>query len=249
MWDSVPFSHVKTDVHDREIATMFDRIAARYDFLNRVLSFGTDIGWRRRALALAGIERGQAVLDVGAGTGDLSFAAAALGARVVAVDLSPGMLAVLARRGGADHADHAGHAGERSLIQALVGTAEALPVPDACVDRIITGFTVRNVGDLPRALAEFRRVLRPGGRTVILELSHPPSATFARLYSFYFDRVAPVVAGLLGGDREAYRYLPRSLRPFPDADRLAGLLRDAGFRNVAYQRLTLGIAAIHTGEA
>jgi len=228
-----------SEAHDREIAAMFDRIAARYDFLNRVLSFGTDIGWRRRALARAGIQPGHAVLDVGAGTGDLSFAAASECARVVAVDLSAGMLAVLARRATPL---------QQSRIQTLVGNAEALPVPDASIDRLVTGFTVRNVGDLRRALAEFHRVLRPGGRAVILELSHPPSAAFARLYSFYFDRVAPAVAGLLGGDREAYRYLPRSLRPFPEAARLAEMLRDAGFVRVAYERVTFGIAAIHTAE-
>lgn len=218
---------------------MFDRIAARYDFLNRVLSFGTDIGWRKRALARAGIERGQTVLDIGAGTGDLSFAAASRGAHVLAVDLSAGMLAVLARRA---------TAGQLRLIQPLVGTAEALPVPDGSVDRIVTGFTVRNVGDLPRAFADFRRVLRPGGRAVILELSHPQHPAFARLYSFYFDRIAPAVAALLGGEREAYRYLPRSLRPFPGAEPLAELLRSAGFATVRFERLTLGIAAIHIAE-
>lgn len=226
--------------HDREIAAMFDRIAARYDFLNRVLSFGTDIGWRRRALAQAGIQRGHAVLDIGAGTGDLSFAAVASGARVLAVDLSAGMLAVLARRATAE---------QRARIEPLVGNAEQLPLPDASVDRIVTGFTVRNVGDLARACAEFKRVLRPGGRVVILELSHPQNAAFAGLYSFYFGRIAPAVAALLGGDREAYRYLPRSLRPFPDAERLAGMLREAGFQRVTFERLTLGIAAIHVAES
>ena len=219
---------------------MFDRIAARYDFLNRVLSFGTDIGWRKRALARAGIQRGHAVLDVGAGTGDLSFAAAAQGAQVVAIDLSPGMLAVLERRATAD---------QRTRIQPLIGNAQDLPLPDASIDRIITGFTVRNVHDLARAFAEFRRVLRPGGRAVILELSHPPSAVFARLYSFYFDRIAPAVGALLGGDREAYRYLPRSLGPFPKAERLAEMLREAGFQRVTFERLTFGIAAIHVAEA
>ena len=222
---------------------MFDKIAARYDFLNRVLSFGTDIGWRRRALARAAIERGHAVLDVGAGTGDLSFAAAARGASVVAVDLSAGMLAVLAHRATRQHLE------QRARIQPLVGNAEQLPLPDRSVDRIISGFAVRNIGDLGRAFSEFRRVLRPGGRVVILELSHPPSAIFAGLYSFYFERVAPAVAGLLGGDREAYRYLPRSLRPFPEAERLAEMLRDAGFRNVSFERLTFGIAAIHIAES
>jgi demethylmenaquinone methyltransferase / 2-methoxy-6-polyprenyl-1,4-benzoquinol methylase len=230
------------DAHDREIATMFDRIAARYDFLNRMLSFGTDTGWRRRAIAHADIRPGTSVLDVGAGTGDLSFAAAALGAQVVAIDLSAGMLAVLVSRA------RRATAAQASRIRPLVGSAESLPLPDGSVDRIVTGFTVRNVGDLGRAFAEFRRVLRPGGRAVVLELSHPPSAAFARLYSFYFDRIAPAVAALLGGDREAYRYLPRSLRPFPEPERLAAMLREAGFRTVTYERLSLGIAAIHIAE-
>lgn len=228
-----------SDAHDSEIATMFDRIAARYDFLNRVLSFGTDIGWRRRALVHADVRAGTVVLDVGAGTGDLSFAAASRGARVVAVDLSAGMLAVLVRRATGP---------QRARIQPVIGTAESLPLPDASVDRIVTGFTVRNVGDLQRAFAEFRRVLRPDGRAVVLELSHPPSAAFARLYSLYFDRIAPAVAALLGGDRQSYRYLPRSLRPFPDAERLARMLTDAGFGRVSFERLTFGIAAVHIAE-
>lgn len=226
-------------MHDREISSMFDRIAARYDFLNRVLSFGTDIGWRRRALARCDIRGGASVLDVGAGTGDLALEALSRGAQTIAIDLSSGMLAVLGRRARSAHA---------TGLVAIVGNAEALPVADGSIDRIISGFTVRNVGDLPRALREFRRVLRPGGRAVILELSHPPSAAFGRLYALYFERIAPAIAVALGGDREAYRYLPRSLRPFPDADRLAGLLTDAGFTRVSYERLSFGIAAIHVAE-
>lgn len=228
-----------TDEHDSEIAAMFDRIAKRYDFLNRVLSFGTDIAWRRRAIDLAGVREGLIVLDLGAGTGDLSFAAAARGARVVAIDLSPGMLAVLGRRA---------TAAQRSGVTPVVGNGERLPLPDASVDRIVSGFTVRNVGDLARAFAELRRVLKPGGRATVLELSHPPSPAFARLYSFYLERVLPAVAVLLGADPEAYRYLPRSLRRFPEPERLAAMLREAGFGRVTYERMTFGIAAIHVAD-
>jgi demethylmenaquinone methyltransferase/2-methoxy-6-polyprenyl-1,4-benzoquinol methylase len=238
MRDRLAFAHVN-DPHDREIAAMFDRVATRYDFLNRVLSFGTDIGWRRRTIALAEIGPGLVVLDVGAGTGDLSFAAAALGARVIALDLSAGMLAVLS---------HRAIGAQRAAIQPLVASVERIPLPDASIDRVVSGFTIRNVGDLPRAFAELRRVARPGGRAAILELSHPPSPLFGPLYAFYFAQVLPRMARLLGGDPDAYRYLPRSLARFPDPDRIAALLRDAGFVRVTYERVTFGIAAIHIAE-
>ena len=222
--------------HDAGIAAMFDRIAPRYDLLNRILSFGTDVAWRRRAVGLARLGPGERALDLGAGTGDL--AAALLGtapasARVIGLDLSPGMLAVSRRR----------LAGPR--YGAVIANAEALPLGDASVDRVISGFVLRNIGDLPRALREMRRVLRPGGAAVLLELSHPTQPAFARLYRWYFEVLAPRIAAALGGDPDAYRYLPRSLRPFPGAEALADLVRAAGFDDVRFERLTGGIAAIH----
>lgn len=222
---------------------MFDRIAPRYDALNRVLSFGTDVGWRRRTVALARLGPGERALDIGAGTGDLAIGvlrASHPASAVVALDLAPRMLAVAQRRlrGGL----------ERRAVT-VVGNAEAIPLPDASVDRIVSGFTLRNIGDLPRALREMRRVLRPGGRIALLELSHPPNALFARVYRWYFEAVAPNLAALLGGDPAAYRYLPRSLRPFPRAEVLAGMVGDAGFVDVRFERLTFGIAAIHTATS
>lgn len=222
--------------HDRRVAEMFDRISPRYDLLNRVLSFGTDRSWRRRAVVLARLQAGGRAVDVGAGTGDLTFAlerASGPGAVVVAADLSKGMLDVARRRG---------------PVRAVLASAEALPFRAGSLDRVISGFTVRNVGDLRTALREFRRVLRPGGRAVILELSHPRGPVFPALYRLYFEAIAPRIAVLFGGDPAAYRYLPRSLRAFPGAEALAELLRDAGFARVSVERLTLGIAAIHVAE-
>ncbi|MDE3113502.1 MAG: ubiquinone/menaquinone biosynthesis methyltransferase [Chloroflexota bacterium] len=219
---------------------MFDRISPRYDLLNRVLSLGTDVSWRRRAISRARLGAGERAVDVGVGTGDLSaglLAASAPTSSVVGLDLAPRMLEMSGRRLRRYGARYA----------SVVGSATALPFRDAAFDRIVTGFTIRNVGDLPRALREFRRVLRPGGRAVLLELSHPVAA-LAPLYWWYFERVAPLVAVALGGDRDAYRYLPRSLRAFPTAERLAALVRDAGFARVRLERLTLGIAALVTAE-
>lgn len=230
--------------HDREVATMFDRIAPRYDLLNRVLSFGTDLAWRRRAIALARLGPGERAVDVGAGTGDLTIGllrASDKTSIAIAYDLAPRMLAIARAR--LDSAGLTRHA------PVVVGNAESLPLPDASLDRVISGFTLRNIGDLPRALRETKRVLRPGGRAVLLELSHPPDGRFDTLYRWYFESLAPRIASALGGDPAAYRYLPRSLRPFPTAERLAALIAEAGFGDVRFERLTFGIAAIHVATA
>ncbi len=222
---------------------MFDRIAPRYDRLNRLLSFGVDVGWRRRAVALARLGDGERAVDIGAGTGDLSFAlltSSAPSASVLGIDISARMLSISRAR-----ADRS-RLGDR--YRTLLASAEDLPLPDASVDRIVSAFTLRNLGALARALRELRRVLRPDGRAVLLELSHPADPAFAALYHFYFGCVLPPLAVALGGDSDAYRYLPRSLRAFPGAEALAELMRGAGFAQVRYERLAMGIAAIHVGE-
>jgi demethylmenaquinone methyltransferase/2-methoxy-6-polyprenyl-1,4-benzoquinol methylase len=238
---------VKRDVarseHDRRIADMFDRVAPRYDALNRILSGGRDVGWRRRAIALARLGPREIALDVGVGTGDLAFGlleASDSSARVIGVDLSPVMLDAVRRRAETSR--------ERRFAPALA-TAEGLPFANGAFDRVVAGFAVRNFGDLALGLREMRRVLRAGGRAIVLELSTPPNPLVAAAYRLYFHRLSPLVASTLGGDAAAYRYLPRSVAAFPDADGLAVRMRDAGFARVRYERLNLGIAAIHVGEA
>jgi len=222
---------------------MFDRIAPRYDLLNRLLSFGTDLSWRRRALEAARLGEAGRALDVGTGTGDFALALLARAPRsatVTGVDISPGMLQIAGRR--------AAKAGLGPRYERLIASVESLPFADGVFDVAMAGFVIRNVGDIPLGLREMRRVLRPGGRAVILDLHTPRNPTVRRLYRSY-SFISPRLAAALGGDPEAYRYLPRSIEAFYDPEALATLLRNAGFTHVRFERLTFGIAAIHVGEA
>jgi demethylmenaquinone methyltransferase / 2-methoxy-6-polyprenyl-1,4-benzoquinol methylase len=222
---------------------MFDRIAPRYDLLNRLLSLGTDLSWRRRALHLARLGDGGRALDVGTGTGDFALALLARSPRsatVTGVDISPGMLEIAERR--------AAKLGIAARYERLIASAESLPFADGAFDVAMAGFVIRNVGDIPRGLGEMRRVLRPGGRAVILDLHTPRNPTVRRLYRTY-SYFSPRLAAALGSDPDAYRYLPRSIEAFYDPEALAGLMRNAGFMRVRFEPLTFGIAAIHVGEA
>jgi len=222
---------------------MFDRIAPRYDLLNRLLSLGTDLSWRRRALDLARLGERGCALDVGTGTGDFALALLARSPRsatVTGVDISPGMLEIAERR--------AAKAAAAARYERLIASVESLPFADGTFDVAMAGFVIRNVADIPRGLREMRRVLRPGGRAVILDLHTPRNPTVRRLYRSY-SLISPRLAAALGSDPEAYRYLPRSIEAFYDPEALAALMRNAGFTQVRFERLTFGIAAIHVGEA
>jgi demethylmenaquinone methyltransferase/2-methoxy-6-polyprenyl-1,4-benzoquinol methylase len=222
---------------------MFDRIAPRYDLLNRLLSLGTDLSWRRRALDLARIGESGRALDVGTGTGDFALALLARSPRsatVTGIDISAGMLAIAEGR--------AAKAGLGPRYERLIASVESLPFGDGGFDVAMAGFVIRNVGDIPRGLREMRRVLRPGGRAVVLDLHTPRNPTVRSLYRTY-SFISPRLAAALGSDPEAYRYLPRSIEAFYDPETLATLLRNAGFSRVRFERLTFGVAAIHVGEA
>ena len=213
------------------VRTMFDRIAPVYDAMNRVMTVGLDLRWRRLAAA-AVVRPGDRVLDAACGTGDLALADAEAGAReVVGVDFSPRMLERARRKAPA--------------IEWVQGDLLALPFPDGSFDAATVGFGVRNVADLPLALRELARVLVPGGRVGILEIT-TPRGPLALFYRLWFDRVVPLLGKLFKGGA-AYEYLPASVRRFPGPAELAGLLRDAGFDRVRYRLLAGGIVALHSG--
>jgi demethylmenaquinone methyltransferase/2-methoxy-6-polyprenyl-1,4-benzoquinol methylase len=221
---------------------MFDRIAPRYDLLNRLLSAGVDARWRRRAVDALDPAAGARVLDLCTGTADLLIEA--LGrtpaGQGVGLDLSPAMLS----RGG-EKLRRRGLAGRSAL---LCGDGERLPVASASFDGALVSFGIRNVGRPEVALRELRRVLRPGGRLVVLEFAMPRGVVGAA-YRLYFRRVLPFVGGLVSGDPGAYAYLPASVARFPTPESFAELMRQAGFSAVVFVPLTAGIAYVYRGEA
>ena len=220
---------------------IFSEIAPRYDLLNRLLSLGVDRGWRRAALAALGWDRRPSgiYLDLCAGTLDVSAAlgsTAGFTGEIVAADFAEPML-----RSGLGKAGTA-------RVAPVVADALTLPMADASCDGALVAFGIRNVADLPHSLAEVRRVLKPGARFVILELS-TPSAPFLRgAYLFYFRHLLPLIGGIVSGHPSAYRYLPRSVMHFPEGEVLARLMREAGYASVSWRPLTFGIAALHVGE-
>ena len=214
-----------------EVRSMFDRIAPVYDVMNRVMTAGLDQRWRRETVE-AVVRPGDRVLDACCGTGDLAVAALEAGAReVVGLDFSPRML----ERARA----------KQETVTWLDGDVTAMPFQEGEFDSATIGFGVRNVADLSAALRELARVLRPGGRLGILEIT-TPTGLLAPFYRLWFDRIVPLLGKLLKGG-SAYTYLPASVRRFPGAAELAVHMREAGFDGVAYRTFAGGIVALHTG--
>ena len=212
----------------RVVREMFDRIAPRYDLVNRVMTFGMDIGWRRKAVASLNLPPGSLVLDIACGTGDLCREIATNEMHAVGIDVSWGMLK--AARGCS------------ALVQA---DGLRLPVAHAKADAITCGFALRNVVDLAQLFAEFARVLRPGGRVAILEVDEPKSALARAGHHTYFRRVVPFIGGVLS-DRAAYSYLPASTAYLPSPPELKRLMTEAGLVNVAREPLAMGAAQLVT---
>jgi demethylmenaquinone methyltransferase/2-methoxy-6-polyprenyl-1,4-benzoquinol methylase len=212
---------------------MFDRIAPVYDPMNRLMTAGLDVRWRRLAAA-AVVRPGDRVLDAACGTGDFALADLDAGAReVIGVDFAPRMLERARRKS--------------TAVEWVQADLLALPFPDESFDVATVGFGVRNLAELERGLRELRRVLRPGGRVAVLEITRPRGA-LRPFFSVWFERIVPLVGRLLPGGR-AYGYLPASVRRFPPAEELAELLEDAGFESVRFRLLAGSIVALHTGTA
>ena len=221
---------------------MFDRIAPTYDVLNHTLSANIDRLWRRRVVRCAAAGAPRRILDLATGTGDLALALARAvpGAQVLGLDLSEGMLDGARRKAVATGLD------ARVLLER--GDAEHLTLADASVDAVTVAFGVRNFGDLERGLREMARVLKPGGRAVVLEFSTPRNPLFRALYGWYNRRVLPFVGGLVSHDRRAYEYLPASIDEFPAPERFVRMMCDAGFRTCRARSQSFGIAQIYTAE-
>ena len=224
------------DERARTIQAMFGRLVPQYDRMNRVMSAGLDGRWRRLAVQAAQ-PQGADVLDLGAGTGDLSREFRRAGAAgVVGADFAAQMLRRARRKHGLETADW------------LQADALQLPFAEASFDVVASAFVLRNLVDLPGGFVEMLRVLRPGGRLVALDITHPPDDLRGRILRLGFERVVTPAAGLLSGDRNAYRYLPNSLSGYPTAEELAELLRTAGAADVSYRRLAGGAVALHAAR-
>ncbi|MBN2108124.1 MAG: bifunctional demethylmenaquinone methyltransferase/2-methoxy-6-polyprenyl-1,4-benzoquinol methylase UbiE [Deltaproteobacteria bacterium] len=227
-----------TDDKARTVRGYFNAIAGRYDLANTLLSFGLHYLWKRRTIKEARISPGASVLDLCGGTADLALRAAKAGAQSVMVcDFSAGMLSVGKKKAAAVPA-----------ISFICGDAQRIACTGSSFDVVLIGFGLRNLVDKEQGLREMLRVLRPGGRLVCLEFSTPVWPWFRLLYDFYSRSIIPTAGLLIAGSREAYEYLPDSIKKFPLPDDLAALMQAAGFRQVRYTRLTNGIAAIHTAE-
>lgn len=234
----VPYKEEKKGKKE-QVAHMFDNISKKYDLLNHLLSMGIDILWRKKAIKLLKKEQPKQILDIATGTGDFALESLSLKPeKVIGVDISEGMLAVgrekMKRKGVSD------------IIELQTGDSENLQFPDNSFDAVIASFGVRNFENLEKGLAEMLRVLRPGGRVVIIEFSKPGMFPFKQLYNFYFSTILPKIGKLVSKDRSAYTYLPESVQEFPYGNRFVGILQDVGYKQTRCKPLTFGISSIYT---
>ncbi|MBU9812685.1 bifunctional demethylmenaquinone methyltransferase/2-methoxy-6-polyprenyl-1,4-benzoquinol methylase UbiE [Rahnella sp. C60] len=236
------FRTVAKDEKQEMVAEVFHSVAAKYDLMNDLMSFGIHRIWKRFTIDCSGVRQGQRVLDLAGGTGDLTAKFSRLvgeKGEVVLADINDSMLKM-----GREKLRNLGIVGNVSYVQA---NAEALPFPDNYFDCITISFGLRNVTEKEKALRSMFRVLKPGGRLLVLEFSKPVFKPLSKAYDTYSFHILPRIGELVAHDAESYRYLAESIRMHPDQETLKGMMADAGFENVTYHNLTGGIVALHRG--
>lgn len=236
----LPYKEQQTGKKE-QVADMFNNISRKYDFLNHFLSLGIDILWRKRAIKLLKKDKPKLVLDIATGTGDFAIEALKLNPdKVIGVDISEGMLQVgkeKMKRKGLEH-----------KIELQMGDSEKLLFEDNMFDAVIVSFGVRNFENLSKGLKDMNRVVKIGGKAVIVEFSKPKMFPLKQLYNFYFKFVLPKIGRIVSKDNAAYTYLPESVQSFPDGKDFLKIFEEAGFKNVKCIPLTFGISSIYIGE-
>ena len=224
------------------VADVFHSVAAKYDVMNDLMSMGIHRLWKRQTIASSGVRKGHKVLDLAGGTGDLTAKFSQIigeTGQVILGDINDSMLKV-----GREKLRNLGLVGNIEYVQM---NAEALPFPDNTFDIITIAFGLRNVTDKSKALASMHRVLKPGGRLLVLEFSKPNSEALAKIYDFYSFNILPTMGKVIANDSESYQYLAESIRMHPDQDTLKEMMNEVGFEQTTYQNLTGGIVALHRG--
>jgi len=236
----VPYKEAREGKKE-QVAQMFNNISHRYDFLNHFLSLGIDVLWRKKAVKMLRDLKPKFILDVATGTGDFAIESLSLNPeKVIGVDISDGMLDMgrvkLKKRKLDDR------------IELFNADSENLPFEENKFDAIIVAFGVRNFENLEKGLAEMFRVLRPGGRVIILEFSKPGSFPFKQIYNFYFKFILPKIGRVVSSDKAAYTYLPESVEAFPEGKKFTGILEKTGYKKATCKPLTFGISSIYSAE-
>jgi demethylmenaquinone methyltransferase / 2-methoxy-6-polyprenyl-1,4-benzoquinol methylase len=237
----VPFKD-SSESKKKQVEAMFDKIAFRYDFLNRFLSAGIDVGWRKKAIKLLRPVKPETILDVATGTGDFALTSYEIlkPEKITGIDISEGMLELgrkkIIKAGLTDH------------IELLNGDSEAILFKDNSFDAVTVAFGVRNFENLEQGLSEIKRVLKPGGRLIILECTKPSLPVVKQFYNFYMKFITPKIGKIIAKNNDAYQYLNNSVLQFPEKKSFTQILNKSGYRNTFYKTLTLGICTIYCAE-